>query len=88
VSVVAEALAAGFTHVRTYGGPVPLPEWRPYGVAPEDVKYVTFHLGDGFIGEEPVNPRGFNIGGQIVTGHWVLERPPLEASSELPGGAG
>lgn len=26
-----EAIARGFTHVRTYGGPLPLEQWDPYG---------------------------------------------------------
>lgn len=29
---LAECDTRGFTHVVTYGGPVPLPEWTPYGL--------------------------------------------------------
>ena len=30
-SFVAEAKRKGFTHVRTFAGPVPLDNWSPYG---------------------------------------------------------
>ena len=30
-SFVAEAKMKGFTHVRTFAGPVPLDSWSPYG---------------------------------------------------------
>ena len=34
--IVSQAKARGFTHVMTYGGPMPLDTWEPYGILRAD----------------------------------------------------
>jgi hypothetical protein len=73
-ALVAQIKAAGFTHVVTGGGAIPLEEWRPYGKAPEDVKTIRFRLEGDTIREEPVDAARATVGGVLMTGLWRLAR--------------
>lgn len=80
--VIAEAKVAGFTHVLTHGGPVPLAEWRPYGKAPAANAAVRFHLEGAEIRETPVEAACATVDGQLVTGIWRLISGPVPAGTK------
>jgi hypothetical protein len=68
--VVAEAQAAGYTHVRTMAGPVALGAWMPYGGR---LSVIEFYRDGGRIRERVAPQVGKLAGREFVTGVWVLE---------------
>lgn len=60
-------LMRGFTHVMTYGGPVPIDEWRPYGNGIE--KTWRGRLDGNLISDFP-DPSMPDVGGKFVLGGW------------------
>lgn len=68
----------GFTHVLTYGGPVALDDWTPYGKHPDAI---PFYL-DGDTLREHEDPARPRPSGPVVTGLWRLLRVPTKGDPQ------
>jgi hypothetical protein len=70
-----QATSRGFTHVQTFGGPLPLSDWRPYGVfnGSNMEQYITGFewLAEDKAADIPASPR---LGNCIACGIWAFER--------------
>lgn len=80
---LADAQARGFTHVLTYGGPVALTDWHPYGLfggpnsRPGCTVEATFQL--RWINDhEATDARPDGPQAPFVAGVWTFTRPELE----------
>ena len=71
--MIAEAQRHGFTHVLTFGGPVPLREWKPYS---HTIPPLEFEMVEQELREK--NPGGFQQ--YTVIGSWPLIKGKLKCS--------
>lgn len=71
--MIAKAQGAGYTHVLTFGGPVPLREWKPYS---HTIPPLEFEIVGSEFRER--HPGGSWLGTWTVFGVWPLCRLPLK----------